>query len=534
MLNRSRRERDRNRLVSGTSVDVLVVGGGVTGVGVALDAATRGLSVALVEAHDFAFGTSRWSSKMVHGGLRYLAKGDVGVAWESATERAVIGKTIAPYLVHPFAQLIPIFDTTESKNSVTTRLGMHAGDFLRRASRLPSASLPRPTRISAEEALALVPALPREGLIGADVGWDFQLEDDARFVVAIARTAAAYGASLLTATRAEHIDAGGADVLDEADGLRYRINAKNVINATGVWAGTLDPGVELTPSRGTHVIVRAERLGNPSASLTIPVPGSFGRFVFAVPQFNGLVYIGLTDVAADGPIPDIPEPDDDEVEWILDVISRGLAHPLTREDVVGTYSGLRPLARAPRSDAASAEAGPSAEATSADSASDENTADISRRHLITGCRGKVITITGGKLTTYRRMAQDAVDLISDRPCVTTLTPLVGVGPMPTDPNLPARLARRFGSEAALVASLADDDPHLLEPISTAAPTDVLGVEILWAQLAEGALTYDDIVSRRTRISLVPADERALRSAIEPLVAEQLHDLPVSEASYSGG
>jgi glycerol-3-phosphate dehydrogenase len=526
MLNRGRRERDRNRLTAGASVDVLVIGGGVTGVGVALDAATRGLSVALVEAHDFAFGTSRWSSKMVHGGLRYLAKGDLGVAWESATERAVIGKTIAPYLVHPFAQLIPIFDTTESKNSVTARIGMHAGDVLRRASRLPSASLPRPTRISAVEALELVPALPHEGLVGADIGWDFQLEDDARFVVAIARTAAAYGASMLTATRAASIDAGGADVVDETDGLRYRINAQHVINATGVWAGTLDPSVELTPSRGTHVIVRSERLGNPSASLTIPVPGSFGRFIFAVPQFNGLVYIGLTDVAADGPLPDIPEPDDDEVDWILDIISLGLATPLTREDVVGTYSGLRPLARAPRSDRQSTEAATPDHDTTPDTESDKNTADISRRHLITGGPGEVITITGGKLTTYRRMAQDVVDLISDRPCVTTFTPLVGVGPTPPDPNVPARLVRRFGSEAALVASLADEDAALLEPISNAVPTDVLGVEILWAQLAEGALSYDDIVSRRTRISLVPADERALRSTIESLVKEQISDLPL--------
>ncbi len=512
MLNRNRRARDRDQLLSGAEVDVLVVGGGATGVGVALDAATRGLSVALIEAHDYAFGTSRWSSKMIHGGLRYLAKGDVGVAWESASERAVIGKTIAPYLVHPFAQLIPIFDSTESKDSVTTRLGMHAGDALRRASRLPSAALPRPTRISAREARALVPGLPTQGLAGADIGWDFQLEDDARFVLTIARTAAAYGALMLTATKAVQLDAHGADVVDQVDGREYRIQARNVINATGVWAGTLDAHVELTPSRGTHVIVRAERLGNPQASLTIPVPGSFGRFVFAIPQFNGLVYIGLTDVAADGPIPDVPQADPEEIDWILGVISLGLETPLTRSDVVGTYSGLRPLVKAVDTHNESADG---------DDTTETNTADISRRHLITGGPGEVITITGGKLTTYRRMAQDAVDLITNRPCVTTTTPLVGVGPLPTDSGIPARLMRRFGSEAGLVASLAEHDAHLLEPVSTAATTDVLGVEIVWAQLAEGALTYDDIVSRRTRISLVPADEAALRPAVESLVKEEV-------------
>jgi len=306
---------------------------------------------------------------------------------------------------------------------------------------------------------------------------------------------------MLTATRALDIDSGGADVVDELDGLRYRINAIHVINATGVWAGSLDPEVELTPSRGTHVVVRAERLGNPRASLTIPVPGSFGRFVFAIPQFNGLVYIGLTDVPADGPIPDIPQADEEEIDWILDIISLGLETPLTRDDVVGTYSGLRPLVRNP--------------------VVEQSTADISRRHLITGGRGEVITITGGKLTTYRRMAQDAVDLITDRPCVTTETPLVGVGPTTNEGAIPDRLIRRFGSEAALVASLADDDPSLLRPISDSAPTDVLGVEVLWAQRAEGALNYDDIVSRRTRISLVPADEEVLRPSIEKLMQESV-------------
>jgi glycerol-3-phosphate dehydrogenase len=511
MLNRARRDRDRNHLASGANVDVLVIGGGVTGVGVALDVATRGLSVALVEAHDYAFGTSRWSSKMVHGGLRYLAKGDVGVAWESATERAAIGKTIAPYLVHPFAQLIPIFDTTESKSNITTWLGMHAGDVLRRATRVSSSALPRPTRIAADEARQLIPALLSDGLVGADIGWDYQLEDDARFVVAIARTAAAYGALMLTGTRAVDIDARGAAVVDELDGTHYRIDAKSVINASGVWAGTLDPSVELIPSRGTHVVVRAERLGNPRASLTIPVPGSFGRFVFAIPQFNGLVYIGLTDVPANGPIPDIPQAEAEEIDWILDIISLGLATPLTRDDVVGTYSGLRPLVRQP--DPASQAGG------RIQPADNQSTADISRRHLITGRPGEVITITGGKLTTYRRMAQDAVDLITDRPCVTSKTPLVGVGPVSTDATLPARLIRRFGSEAALVASIASDNPSLLEPISTAVPTDVLGVEVIWAQIAEGALSYDDIVSRRTRISLVPADERALRSSIEGLIKQ---------------
>ncbi len=505
LLSASRRDADLNRLATygdDRPLDLLVVGGGITGVGVALDAATRGLSVALVEAHDYAFGTSRWSSKMVHGGLRYLAKGDVGVAWESASERALIGQRIAPYLVHPFAQLIPIFESTASKNSVSARLGMHAGDVLRRVSRLPSATLAKPSRISAAQALEMMPTLRSEDLIGADIGWDFQLEDDARLVVAVARTAAAYGAIMLTRTRALSLHPGGATVRDMLDGSEYEVAARNVINATGVWAGSLDPQVELSPSRGTHLIVRAARLGNPTASLTMAVPGSFGRFVFAVPQFNGLVYIGLTDVAQEGDIPDIPAPDDDEVDWILGVINTGLDVPLTRDDVVGTYSGLRPL-------------------VSQTGQNSESTADISRRHLVTGQRGEVITITGGKLTTYRRMAQDAVNLITERECRTADIPLVGVGPVTEDPKVPQRLRRRFGSEADLVASLADHDPDLLSPVSTVVHTDVLAVEVLWAALAEGALDYDDVVSRRIRLSLVPGDEQLIAPTLTPLVERAL-------------
>jgi len=338
------------------------------------------------------------------------------------------------------------------------------------------------------------------------LGWDGALEDDARLVVAIARTAAAYGAIMLTQTSALEISADGATVEDTLEGGSYRINAKHVINATGVWAGTLDDRVALSPSRGTHVVLRARDLGHPSAAITIPVPGHLGRFVFALPQPNGLVYVGLTDVPAPGPIPDVPTASGDEVDWILDVLSQGLQRPIDKSQVVGTFAGLRPLVTA---------------------SDDQDSADISRRHLVLGGPGEVVTVTGGKLTTYRRMAQDAVDRITDQPCVTPSIPLVGAGPTLANAGLPARLVRRFGAEAGLVAALADGNPRLLEPLTGADGNlvDVLGVEFLWGTQAELGLSLADLLERRTRVSMVPADLAAVAPQAEQILADAKQLLP---------
>lgn len=506
LLTAERRLRERQSLIDGEVVDVLVVGGGVTGAGVALDAATRGLSVALIEGHDLAFGTSRWSSKMVHGGLRYLAKGDVGVAWESAVERAHIGKVIAPHLVHPFCQLIPIFDDSDKKDRLAGFAGWRAGDVLRRASGLSGKVLPPPRRISAAKAIGLVPDIKRDGLKCAYIGYDFQLEDDARLVLAIARTAAAYGAKILTRTKAVQLHPQGASVQDTVDGATYDIRARNVINATGVWADQLDSRIELSPSRGTHLVLRSETLGHPSAALTVGVPGHFGRYVFAIPQFDKLVYVALTDVPAAKPIPDIPTPDPDEIQWILDVLNTGLGRNLTKSDVVGTFSGLRPLVGSPEQ-------------------TGESTADVSRKHLVKGNRGEVITVVGGKLTTYRQMAEDAVDRITDRECQTTKVPLIGAGPAAPDPSIPARLLRRFGTEARLVAELANDNPDLLEPLAPDTAFDLRGVEVLWSRQAELVLGTDDFTSRRTRLSLIPEDEAKLLPQINHLLQPTARQSP---------
>ena len=508
-LDAPRRARDLEALQAGREVDVLVIGGGITGVGVALDAASRGLSVALVERRDLAHGTSRWSTKLVHGGLRYLAKGDVGVAWESATERARIVETIAPHLVRALPFTIPLTPDLSRSAARLTATGLRMGDAMRAAARTSGKALPRTRQITAAEALRWTPALDPVGLRGAYLHWDAQLEDDARLVVALARTAAAHGARIVTYAEVERVTAGGAEVRDALTGTSFTLRARNVINATGVWAGGLHPGITMRPSSGSHLLFGASRLGDPAAAMSVPVPGAFGRFVFAIPRPDGLVLVGLTDEPFGGDtIPDIPQVSEADEEFLLATISRALAVPLTADDVVGRYAGLRPLL----------------------DSGDGSTADVSRRHaVLTDETTGMVTVVGGKLTTYRRMAQDAVDVIAARPgvaagpCVTATLPAIGArhADEPLEPVeglvVPARLVRRFGSEAPAVAELADGRPELLRPLVPGVP--VTGVELLFAARSEGAITLDDALDRRTRSGLVPAWRDALSAAAGDLLPD---------------
>jgi glycerol-3-phosphate dehydrogenase len=495
-LDAARRARDLEALASGTTVDVLVAGGGITGVGVALDAATRGLSVALLERGDLAQGTSRWSSKLAHGGLRYLAKGDVGVAWESASERAVLIDRTAPHLARAVPMLIPLNDDLRAFLGGATEIGLRLGDALRAAAGTSPRRLPRARRIEAAEALRWAPALKAEGLRGALLNWDAQLEDDARLVVAIARTAAAHGARIVTHAGVERLHAGGATARDSLSGATFEVRARHVVNATGVWAQALAPGVALRPSKGSHLLVPAGRLGDPQASLHVPVPGAYGRWVFALPR------------------PDAPPVSDAEEAFMLGVIGRALDRPLTPADVVGRFAGLRPLL-----DLAPGEADGERGAT----------ADVSRRHaVLEDPDSGAVTVVGGKLTTYRRMAQDAVDVIARRPgvaagpCRTRRLPVVGAqGPHVRPAGIPQRLVRRYGAEAGAVLAIGDDRPELLAPVAPGVP--VLGVELAWAVEREGACTLDDVLDRRTRIGLVDA----WREAAEPAAAAILDGLLVA-------
>ncbi len=476
-LNATRRTRELDEL-AGVPVDVLVVGGGVTGCGIALDAVSRGLSVALVEKDDLAFGTSRWSSKMVHGGLRYLASGDVGLALESARERGILMTRTAPHLLRALPMVVP---ARGAKDAALVHAGALAVDGLRLAARTPRAVLPRPRRLGVTETRSLVPAVRTEGLRGASLYWDGQLEDDARLVVALARTAAGLGARILT--RVRYDDGVLTDVLT---GATLTPRARTVVNATGAWADTITPGQRLRPSKGVHVVLAAATLAHPTAGLTVAVPGESNRYVFALPHPDGLVHVGLTDDPVDGPLPEVPTADEREIAFLLDTLSEGLQVPLERSDVVGTFAGVRPLV-------AGAEGA---------------TADLSRRHAVTLDDG-LLTVVGGKLTTYRKMAQDAVDRLSDVPCRTADLPLVGAARRATD-----RLARRYGSEAAEVAAAGAKRPVV-------AGIPVLECELEWALAAEGALTAEDLLERRTRLSLVDAWHEAARPAVES-VLERWH------------
>ncbi|WP_169581620.1 MULTISPECIES: glycerol-3-phosphate dehydrogenase/oxidase [Microbacterium] len=483
-LSAARRVRELEALADGRPVDVLVIGGGVTGAGIALDAASRGMRTVLVERHDLAHGTSRWSSKLVHGGLRYLATGQLGIAHESAAERHLLMTRIAPHLTRALAQVVPLYEPGHVARGAFVGLGYGLGDGLRRVVGTPGAVLARPSPIGPAETLRLVPAVAPEGLRGGVRGWDGQLFDDARLVVAIARTAAGYGASVLT--RVEAVSATGdiAVLRDRLTGTEFTVRARAVVNATGVWAGEIDPEVRLRPSRGTHLVVSADRLGGSDASLTVPVPGSSSRFVFTVPAPHGRAYIGLTDVPADGPLPEVAQATDPEIETLLATMNTVLARPLGREDVLATFAGLRPLLAG---------------------SDDDETSDLSRRHAIIESPSGVLSVVGGKLTTYRRMAEDAVDAVISRRVVgaplasrTRSIPLVGAWPRDRTGEIaaPARLVRRYGAEAPFAAGL---------PAGPGAARGVTAQELEWGVRVEGALSVDDLLDRRARLGLVPAD-----------------------------
>lgn len=499
-LNAARRRRELAEAAEDPAIDVLVVGGGITGVGVALDAASRGLRTVLVEKRDLAFGTSRWSSKLVHGGLRYLASGQVGIAHESAAERHLLLTRIAPHLTRPLAQVMPLYGDDYLSRGAYVGLGYGLGDALRRVTRTPGTLLPAPGPLAPAAVRALAPGVRAEGLRGGVRGWDGQLVDDARLVVAVARTAAGLGARILTRVEAVRLRGDGAALRDTLTGAAFELSARVVINAAGVWAGELADDVHLRPSRGTHLVVDTARLGGLDVSLTAPIPGSRSRFVFTVPALHGRTYIGLTDVPLDtDDIPDEAHATDAEVDELLGVVNAVLDAPLARSDVRATFAGLRPL-------------------LTAAGGADGETSDLSRRHAILHGDDDVLTVVGGKLTTYRRMAQDAVDaavrhgiLPSARPSRTRDLPLVGAWPRERSAEIaaPPRFVRRYGAEAPFAARLAD---------GPGAARGVSAQELEWAVAAEGALTVDDVLARRTRLALVAEDAEGSIDAVRAAFA----------------
>jgi glycerol-3-phosphate dehydrogenase len=325
-------------------------------------------------------------------------------------------------------------------------------------------------------------------------------------VVAIARTAASYGAGIVTRARALDVTGDGATIRDELTGASTVVRARAVVNATGVWADQVVPGLALRPSRGTHLVLRAGSLPGVDVAVSAPVPRSVNRFLFTLPQPDGLVYLGLTDEPAFGEVPDVPVPEAEEIDFLLATMSSAFARPLTRADVVGSFSGLRPLL-----------------------AAEGSTADLSRKHAVVTSETGVVTIVGGKLTTYRRMAEDAVDaVVAGRrlecgPCRTAELPLVGAAPRARLAGIaaPARLVRRFGVEAPevlidAVRRTGRSEADLLSPVSPTVP--VTWAELLWGVTHEGALDLGDLLDRRTRVGMIEADRAQAEDAAREALA----------------
>jgi glycerol-3-phosphate dehydrogenase len=510
--------------------DVVVVGGGITGAGTALDAASRGLRTALVERDDFASGTSSKSSKLIHGGLRYLQQGEIRLVYEALHERQRLRHN-APHLVHLLPFLIPVL----TRDGVMNRkLARAFGSALWMYDLTGGWRIgKRHRRLGKDAALAHLPTMPVDQLASAYLYYD-ATADDARLCLTVARTAAAQGAAV--ANRAEVVgvlrdaESRAAGVVVEADGRRIEVRARAVVNAGGVWADdvrALDEGRDpdsIRPAKGVHVTVPWDLVRNDIA-VVIPVPGD-KRSLFLVPwgprPGGGFehTYIGTTDTDYSGPLDD-PTCTADDVAYVLRALNAAITTTVTPADVTGAWAGLRPLVKADP-----APPGRLARLRGAKRAA-ARTADLSRRHRVVRSDSGVVTVTGGKLTTYREMAEDTVDEVVDllgldAKCRTEKLRLLGAEGYrePAAGSADAHLATRYGTLAAEVRALVAADPALAEPLVPGQP--YLRAEAVYAARAEMATTLVDVVARRTRAHLFDRDAtRAAAPAIADLLAPEL-------------
>ena len=473
--------------------DFAVVGGGATGMGVAVDAASRGYDVLLLEGDDFGKGTSSRSTKLVHGGVRYLEQGNISLVMEALRERGRLRRN-APHLVRDLAFVVPSYDWWESP---FYGLGLKVYNALSGKYKFgPSRMLSR------EETIARLPTIQTKGLRGGVIYYDGQF-DDARLLINLARTAADRGATLLNYARVTgltrdgegYID--GVEAVDVETGAAFRAAAKVVINATGAFCDAVrkmaDPAAKpmVAPSQGIHLVFDRSFLPGDSA---IMVPHtSDGRVMFAIP-WHGHTLVGTTDVPL-SEVPLEPRATEAEIEFILETAARYLSRPPARGDILSVFAGIRPLVRA--GDA-------------------KNTAALSRDHTIHIDGSGLLTIAGGKWTTYRNMAEDCVDHalvladLPERPCVTESLDIHGFD----------EHSERFGdlavygSDAPLIRHLARADPTLGDRLDPALPT--IGAEVVWAARCEMARTVEDALARRSRALFLDA-RAAIRMA--PRVAE---------------
>jgi glycerol-3-phosphate dehydrogenase len=511
--------------IAGQRFEVVVVGGGITGAGVALDAASRGYSAALLERGDYAAGTSSRSSKMVHGGLRYLQNFDLGLVREALLERQLMVH-LAPHLVYPTPFLVAALG--EERRDRKLGLGLNMYDVMattrggrgrreRRAARgepdYSSWSPDRHRTIDGDEVLELVPALAAREPNDAYLFYDCQT-DDVRLVLTVLGEAERFGAVTLngaevTEVLGENGRAAGVAFIEEDSGERLEVRADNVVNATGVFADRIRPeellGEEdvprIAPSRGTHVLLGEEDL--PMGKAACIIPAGEGRMIFSLPWY-GRTLVGTTDNDFEGDIAH-PRPAEEDIAYLLNAVNEFFGTALGETDLVGAYAGVRPLIS---------------------SGDPRKSVDISRKAELYETSSGMLTITGGKLTTWRRMAKQTVDRLVERegreaPCHTHEIPL-GMPARPGDLEPPAgvgeeateQLAFRYGHAARKVLDIARADPKLARPIVPGRP-DLLA-EVALAARHEQARSVADVLLRRTRLGIVAAPELRGAKAVRPV------------------
>ena len=481
------------RLSENAEWDILIIGGGATGLGAAVEAASRGYRTALVEASDFAKGTSSRSTKLVHGGVRYLRQGNISLVLEALRERGLLIRN-APHLVHNLGFIVPNYDWWEGP---FYGIGLKLYDAL--AGKL---GLGPSKHLSREETLARIPTLEPEGLRGGVVYYDAQF-DDARLALTLARTAAELGATLanyapVVALEKRHGAVSGAIVRDAESGRELTVRARVVVNATGVFADEVrrldEPAAEpmLALSQGVHIVLAREFQPGDNA---IMVPHTDdGRVLFAVPWHDRVV-VGTTDTPVDEATLE-PRARPDELQFLLSHAARYLTRDPEPADVKSVFVGLRPLVR--------------------EGSGARETASISRDHTLVASRSGLVTITGGKWTTYRRMGEDTIDLaaelggLPERPSITHRLRLHGWGR--------ATRARGgwevYGSDARALRELVRAEPLLGEAIHPSLP--YRRAEVVWAARHEMARTVEDVLARRTRALLL--DARASAEAAQTVAA----------------